>query len=184
MTESSPTGTLVERIEQRHRRVPVEYRHLAGVTLGCTYVLMVLGAYTSAIGAGLACPDWPTCYGSWSPFLHPELVAGAPYTAGQILAEWAHRGLAMLTGLLILDTALSAWRSQRERPLVVWGTTLALLLLPVQVVIGGLTVTRTLQPYIVTTHLGVAILMLLSLQTTTVLAWYNGRSDAIGGGTD
>jgi cytochrome c oxidase assembly protein subunit 15 len=45
-------------------RLPGRYRHLLGGTLVGTYVLMFLGAYTSAIGAGLACPDWLTCYGT------------------------------------------------------------------------------------------------------------------------
>nr|WP_280178013.1 COX15/CtaA family protein [Halorussus marinus] len=53
-------------------RIPVEYRHIASLTLLVTYIVMLLGAYTSAIGAGLSCPDWPTCYGTWVPFLQPE----------------------------------------------------------------------------------------------------------------
>jgi cytochrome c oxidase assembly protein subunit 15 len=40
------------------------HRYLATITLVSTYILMLLGAYTSAIGAGLSCPDWPTCYGT------------------------------------------------------------------------------------------------------------------------
>ena len=90
------------------------YRYLAAVTLVSTYVLMLLGAYTSAIGAGLSCPDWPTCYGTWIPFLNPEVVTNAPYSALQIFAEWAHRGLAMVVGLLIVGTVLTAWNGQRD----------------------------------------------------------------------
>ena len=63
------------------------FHHLAGVTLLGTYVLMLLGAYTSAIDAGLSCPDWPTCYGTWIAFLQPEIVANSPYSAWQIFAE-------------------------------------------------------------------------------------------------
>ena len=132
---------------------------------------MLLGAYTSAIGAGLSCPDWPTCYGTWVPFLQPEIIATSPYSALQIFAEWAHRGLAMLVGFLILGTAVAAWRAQRDRPLVVWSATLAIVLLPIQVLLGGLTVTRNLQPFVVTSHLGVATLILLALATTTISAW-------------
>ena len=147
------------------------FYHLAGVTLLGTYVLMLLGAYTSAIGAGLSCPDWPTCYGTWIPVLQPEIVANSPYSAWQIFAEWAHRGLAMIVGVLILLTTLMAWKTQRQHRIVVWSATLALGLLPVQFVLGGLTVTELLQPVIVTTHLGVAVLIVLSLMTTTVAAW-------------
>ena len=154
----------------------VAFHQLAGVTVLGTYVLMLLGAYTSAIGAGLSCPDWPTCYGTWIPFLQPEIVANSPYSAWQIFAEWAHRGLAMIVGVLILLTTITAWETQRQHRIVVWSATLALGLLPVQVVLGGLTVTELLQPVIVTTHLGVAVLIVLSLMTATVVAWVQAPS--------
>ena len=41
----------------------------------------------------------------------------------------------------------------------------------VQVILGGLTVTENLQPIIVTTHLGVAILILLCLLTTFLVTY-------------
>ena len=158
----------------------IRFRHLAGGTLGLTYVLMLLGAYTSAIGAGLSCPDWPACYGAWVPFLHPGIIANSPYSAWQIFAEWFHRGLAMVVGFLILGMTLAAWRVQRDRPLVVWTATLALLLLPIQVVLGGLTVTRLLQPLIVTAHLGTAVMILLALMTATLTAWIYDCNSVIG----
>lgn len=140
-----------------------------------TYVLMILGAYTSAIGAGLSCPDWPTCYGTWLPFLHPDIVAGAPYSVWQITAEWAHRALAMVAGGLILATAIAAWQLDR-RPLIVRSAGAAVVLLPIQVLLGRLTVTASLQPVIVTAHLGTAILILLSLTTATLSAWIYDRA--------
>jgi heme A synthase len=130
---------------------------------------MLLGAYTSTIGAGLSCPDWPMCYGTVVPFFHPEIVAASPYTAGQIFAEWAHRGVAMVVGLLIFGTAITAWR--REMPsLVKWSASIAVAILPVQILLGGLTVTEGLQPFIVTSHLGTAVLILVALTVTTVTA--------------
>jgi cytochrome c oxidase assembly protein subunit 15 len=132
---------------------------------------MLLGAYTSAIGAGLSCPDWPTCYGTWVPFLQPEIIANSPYSALQIFAEWAHRGLAMTAGVLIVATTLGAWVTHRNTPIVKWSATAALVLLPLQVILGGLTVTENLQPIIVTTHLGVAILILLCLLTTFLVTY-------------
>lgn len=154
------------------------FHHLAGVTTALTYVVMVLGAYTSAIGAGLSCPDWPTCYGTWVPFLHAGIVANSPFSALQIFAEWAHRGLAFVVGLLILATAVAAWRFQRDRSLVVWAATLAVVLLPVQVYLGRLTVTELLAPAVVTTHLGVATLVLLCLLTATLASWLPARRRA------
>jgi cytochrome c oxidase assembly protein subunit 15 len=176
MTDTQRTASTVKQILSKQNPGRLGYRHLAGVTLVGTYVVMLLGAYTSAIGAGLSCPDWPMCYGTWVPFLQPEIIANSPYSALQIFAEWAHRGLAMVVGFLILGTAIAAWRTHRDYPLVVWSATLAIVLLPVQVLLGGLTVTRDLQPFIVTTHLGVATLIVLGLTITTVVAWIRAQN--------
>jgi len=145
----------------------IRYYYLSGAVLVGTYVLMVLGAYTSAIGAGLSCPDWPMCYGTLVPFLHPQIVSNSPYSGLQIFAEWAHRGVAVIVGIGILATTGVAYQRRKES-LVRRTAAAALLLLPIQVVLGGLTVTANLQPLIVTSHLGTAILILLMLCTTTV----------------
>lgn len=147
------------------------YRYLAGVTLVGTYVLMVVGSYTSAIGAGLACPDWPTCYGVWIPFLHPEIMAAAPYSEWMIFVEWFHRTLAAVMGVVVVVATVVAWRQHRGNRLVTWSITGALVLFPVQAVLGGLTVTRALEPVIVTAHLGGATLIMVLLVTSTVAAW-------------
>lgn len=110
------------------------------------------------------------CYGTVVPFLHPEIITNSPYSALQIFAEWAHRGLAMIVGLLIISTALVAWYT-RERAIVRGSAVFAALLLPVQVVLGGLTVTQSLEPVIVTSHLATATLILVALTATTVVGW-------------
>jgi cytochrome c oxidase assembly protein subunit 15 len=150
-------------------RIP--YRHLAGSTLVVTYVVMILGSYTGAIGAGLSCPDWPMCYGTLVPFLDPAIIQNSVYTPLQIFAEWIHRGLAMVAGFMILGTAIAAWRIHRDNPVIRWSATLALILLPLQVVLGGLTVTEQLDPFIVTSHLAFATLILVMLTTTFVGSW-------------
>lgn len=154
-------------------RIP--YRYLAGVTLVVTYVVMILGSYTGAIGGGLSCPDWPTCYGTWVPFLDPAIIANSAYTPIQIFAEWIHRGLAMLAGFLILGTVIAAWRVHRDNAIIRWSATLALVFLPVQVVLGGLTVTESLAPFIVTSHLAFATLILVMLTATFVSSWFFSR---------
>lgn len=64
MTDTQRTDSTIRWISPRWTPSRIGYRHLAGVTLVGTYLVMLLGAYTSAIGAGLSCPDWPTCYGT------------------------------------------------------------------------------------------------------------------------
>ena len=110
------------------------------------------------------------CYGTIVPFIHPEIITNSPYSALQIFAEWAHRGLAMIVGLLIISTALVAWYT-RESSIVRGSAVFAALLLPVQVVLGGLTVTQSLEPVIVTSHLATATLILVALTASTVVSW-------------
>ena len=54
-----------------------------GLLAGVTYVLIVFGALVRAHGAGLACPDWPLCFGEW-----------VPEFDFRIAFEWGHRALA------------------------------------------------------------------------------------------
>ena len=56
-----------------------------------TWLLISLGAAVRLFGAGLACPDWPLCYGTLAPALTLP-----------ILLEVGHRYLASLLGLLII----------------------------------------------------------------------------------
>ncbi len=109
---------------------------------GATYALIVLGALVRAHGAGLACPDWPLCFG--------ELV---PRFDLPVAFEWSHRLLAGVVGLGFLGVSLLVWRERDAWARV--GRTLALagLLLAVQVVLGGLTVRLQLAPWTVTAHL-------------------------------
>ncbi|MGI9431363.1 MAG: COX15/CtaA family protein, partial [Myxococcota bacterium] len=60
-----------------------------------TYVLIVLGALVRAHGAGLACPDWPLCFG--------EVI---PTFDFKIAFEWGHRALAGTVGLIFLGLAI------------------------------------------------------------------------------
>ncbi len=42
-----------------------EFRHLLLAAAILTYLVIVLGVLTR-VTAGGGCPDWPTCYGSWT----------------------------------------------------------------------------------------------------------------------
>ena len=86
----------------------------------------------------------------------------------------------MIVGFLILGTVVMAWKRQRDRLVMVWSAVLALGLLPTQVALGRFTVTQLLEPVIVTAHLGIAILILVSLTTTTLTAWFYDQAEQSG----
>ncbi|MEZ4316933.1 MAG: COX15/CtaA family protein [Myxococcota bacterium] len=103
--------------------------------------LLVFGASVRVHGAGLACPDWPLCFGE----VIPEIDFG-------VFFEFGHRVYAGLVSLMFLGIgAMMAWRRLPRALLGVWG--FGLFVLGVQVVLGGLTVLHLLAEWTVTSHL-------------------------------
>ena len=77
------------------------------------FVVVILGAYTRLVHAGLGCPDWPGCYGFLSVPRSDAAVELAqlrfpddPVEAFKAWAEMIHRYAAGLLGLTILGLAL------------------------------------------------------------------------------
>lgn len=136
------------------------------------FVVVILGAYTRLVHAGLGCPDWPGCYG----FLNVprsdtalELAQmrfpDSPVEAFKAWAEMIHRYAAGLLGLTILGLAMLAlkYRDRADYPLKLPLGLLALVIC--QALFGMWTVTLKLWPQVVTAHLlgGFATLSLLFL---------------------
>jgi cytochrome c oxidase assembly protein subunit 15 len=145
------------------------------LTIGLTFVLVVIGGTVRATDSGLGCPDWPGCYGSASPIgareeigAAQELLPGGPVTHRKAWIEMIHRYLAMAVGLLIVVIAVASVLDAR-RGVPRAGAALAIATLVwvcVQGAFGALTVTMKLQPAIVTLHLlgGMMLLALLAVQ--------------------
>jgi len=134
-------------------------RRAVGIALVLTYALIVLGAWVRATGSGLACPDWPTCYGHWLP-LPGEIPPDAGYAYHQVMLEWAHRLLAgVILGPLIVIIGWLAWRarSHNVRLPAYAGALIALLL--VQAGLGGVTVLDQNSPWSVALHLSTALVL-------------------------
>lgn len=78
--------------------------------------LVAIGGATRVMEAGLACPDWPLCYGSLLPGRQMNL---------QVFLEWFHRLDAFVVGVgLVVLAAVSCW-CRRQLPAVLPGLTLA-----------------------------------------------------------
>ncbi len=127
-------------------------------------VVVILGAFTRLVDAGLGCPDWPGCYGHLLWPNEAEEIAKAeenfphaPVETDKTWPEMVHRYFAGTLGLLILSIAVLSIRESIKQPLkqsVPLKLSLFLLALVIlQAAFGMWTVTLKLWPKVVTAHL-------------------------------
>jgi cytochrome c oxidase assembly protein subunit 15 len=147
------------------------FQRLALWTTATTYLLILVGGLVRASGAGLGCPDWPRCFGSWIP---PASAANLPpqfdpsqFNPTLMWTEYLNRLLGVTVGFLILATAISAWRHHRHQPRILWTAIAAFLLVGFEGWLGGRVVMHGLEPWIVTAHLIVAIIIVQLLLYAT-----------------
>ena len=115
---------------------------LFSIITALAYGLIVLGALVRAHGAGLACPDWPLCFGDFVPEF--DLT---------VAFEWSHRVMAASISLLFLGGAISILREPRLRPGLANALLVTAAILVVQIVLGALTVWHLLASWTVVLHL-------------------------------
>jgi cytochrome c oxidase assembly protein subunit 15 len=160
------------------RRVS-SFQTLALWTTGTTYFLILVGGLVRASGAGLGCPDWPRCFGTWiPPASAAELPAGfepSQFNPTLMWTEYLNRLLGVTVGLLILATLISAWRQHRHTPRILWPTLTAFLLVGFQGWLGGVVVQQELATWLVTVHMVVALIIVSLLLYATVFAFFVDR---------
>jgi cytochrome c oxidase assembly protein subunit 15 len=88
---------------------------LAAHLLVALIALVGIGGATRVMEAGLACPDWPLCYGTLLPGRQMNL---------QVFLEWFHRLDAFVVGIGLLVLASASWWWRRQLP--AWQPPLAL----------------------------------------------------------
>lgn len=122
-------------------------------TAVATYALILIGGLVHGTGSSLACPDWPTCYGTMLPKME-----------GGVAIEHSHRLAAGAVTILTLVQALVFQRARAPglRPLrrVAW---LAVGLVVVQAFLGGITVKLRLPTLVSTLHTATSLLFFMTV---------------------
>lgn len=124
--------------------------------------LLLAGALVTSTGSGLAVPDWPLSYGQW----WPPLVGG-------VLFEHGHRMIAVCVAILTLALAIWTWISKTTKTLRSLSL-LALGVLLLQALLGGITVLYGLPALISIAHASLAqgfFCLLVCLALLTSRTW-------------
>ncbi len=136
--QTGATGGLTEAEIGRARRLGWGFAGLVVATAG----LIVLGALVRAHEAGLACPDWPLCFGQVIPRFDLKIAF-----------EVGHRWYAGLVSLAFLGLSIGVLRTPGLRARLGGWVAAAGVVLGIQVMLGALTVWELLASWTVTSHL-------------------------------
>lgn len=166
-------------------------QRLAVAALVSVIVLIFVGAVVRVTGAGLGCPDWPTCWGCLIPPWKQEQVDVSridferfrskaerlgrdpeSITPEHILesfnpvhtwTEFVNRLFALPVGLFTLAVFVAASLQRRRKPVVFAAALGALLLVVFNAWLGARVVYSGLKPGIITLHMAAAMLLLVLL---------------------
>ena len=160
------------------------YRRITIVTVSAVYFLILVGASVRASGAGMGCPDWPTCFGQWIPPTHEsqlpanyqEIYANLGYaeTRFNVVKTWTeyiNRLIGVTIGFLIFLTAISSWPLRDSNRSIFIASVSAFFMVGFQGWLGAKVVSSNLQPGMITIHM----LMALAIVGTLLFALAEAR---------
>ncbi len=136
-------------------------------TVALVFVLIVWGGIVRLTGSGLSIPDWPLAEGG-------RLL---PPPGTRAMIEFTHRVLAMAVGLATLGLAVAVYSKARYRAALGWPMAIALVVLALQIVMGGRVVLEELGVQRVVAHLLLAFFFFAILLRMTLKAQDVARAE-------
>jgi cytochrome c oxidase assembly protein subunit 15 len=152
----------------------------AFVTVVAVFILIAVGSTVRATGAGMGCPDWPTCFGQMIPptdvsqlpsnyqqIYRDRGYANVEFNALKTWTEFFNRLTGVVIGFLAIWTLWAAWRLRRDDPAnakpVFWYALAAFILVGFNGWLGKVVVSSNLHPAMITTHMMASLLVVASL---------------------
>ena len=152
------------------------FKVLGRLTIAAVYFLILVGGIVRASGAGLGCPDWPTCFGRWMP---PTSASELPENYQQIYAdrgysntrfnatktwtEYLNRLTGVTIGFLIFLTLLFSLSFRASDPAIFYLSLGTFILVGFQGWLGARVVASQLHPGMITVHMIVALIIVALL---------------------
>lgn len=152
------------------------FRRLCLITIFAVYFLILVGGVVRSSGAGMGCPDWPTCFGQWIPPLsesdlpanYQEIYrhkgyAETKFNAIKTWTEYINRLIGVLIGFFVFATFIASfvYRPRNIRLIIMSGA--IFLLTGFQGWLGAVVVSSLLAPWMVTIHMLVALVIIVLL---------------------
>ncbi|MGI0128977.1 MAG: COX15/CtaA family protein [Thermoplasmata archaeon] len=137
------------------------FRYAAIVACVLCYMTIILGGNVITTDNGLACPDWPSCFGNGN-YL-PSFTGGAAI-------EWSHRVAAFFLSVGVLVLTLLGVAYERGRRALLRLSLASLALVVTEALLGGVVIESSLSAGIVLVHLGIATALFGLLLITALLA--------------
>lgn len=106
--------------------------------------IIFTGGIVRLTGSGLGCSDWPRCT--------PESLVPTQEMGIHGAIEFGNRLLAVLLALLGVAILVLLWKHRKARPDLFWLNIGLTAIVPVQAVMGGITVWTKLNPWVVAGH--------------------------------
>jgi cytochrome c oxidase assembly protein subunit 15 len=161
-----------------------QLRALSLATLLAVLFLIWVGGMVRATGAGMGCPDWPTCFGQIIPPLSEADLpadyqqrwadkgyAETPFNAVKTWTEYLNRLTGTLIGFLALLTLLAAFLHRRLDPRSAWFAAGAFVLVGFNGWIGAMLVETHLHGAVVTAHMLLSFGVVLLLLGVVTRSW-------------
>lgn len=152
----------------------LRFRRLGILTIFAVYFVILVGSSVRASGAGMGCPDWPTCFGLWIPPTeesqlpsnYHQIYIGYSDTTFNVVKTWTeytNRLVGVTIGFLIF---LTAWASRiylKADKTVFYLALSVFFLVGFQGWLGSAVVASNLKPLIITLHMLLAIVIVILL---------------------
>lgn len=135
----------------------------AWATLVVQVGIVGTGGLVRLTGSGLGCPTWPRCT--------DESLVATPEMGIHGVIEFGNRMLTFVLVVVAIVTFLFVVRMRRQRPDLFWLSLVIGLYVPLQAIIGGITVLTNLNPYVVGLHYFASVL-LVALSAVLVVRVY------------
>ncbi len=128
----------------RRAVVPTKIRIAAWAMLIAQAGIIFTGGIVRLTGSGLGCSDWPKCT--------PDSLVATQEMGIHGAIEFGNRLLAVALALLGVLIMCLLWKRRRSRPDLFWLNVGLVAIVPVQAVVGGITVWTKLNPWVVAGH--------------------------------